>query len=71
MGFQFKKTRDEDNRFDICDIAVSVDSNDLSAEKLLDVFKQFMVAVGYHRNWVDAIHMDDVEPKSSYQVGAE
>lgn len=47
MGFKFIKTKDENNSFDLADVEVTVEANDLSGDQLTEIFKDFLRGCGY------------------------
>ena len=46
----FKKTPDKKNEFDNTTVQVTTISNDLTLPELLEVFEDFLKAVGYNLN---------------------
>lgn len=45
MKFEFKKTKDLDNRFDITDVSISGESDSLS--DIIESFEEFLRACGF------------------------
>lgn len=45
--YKFIKTKDSGNEYDVKDVCVRVDYDDITLDELLDAFKAFLLACGF------------------------
>ncbi len=50
MPMEFIKTRDRTNEFDLSDVRVSIDCNNIALTEAFEAFKNFLLACGYGIN---------------------
>jgi len=47
MAYKFIKTKDSNNEFDISDVVIEIESNELTIDDLLKEFQCFLMACGF------------------------
>ena len=61
MAYKFIKTKDENNKFELSDVELVIDHNDVTTTQLLSEFEMFLKGCGFHFDGVIMIVNEEEE----------
>jgi hypothetical protein len=66
MAYEFRKTRDKDNNFDVTSVTVLLEHNEHTLDEMLDAFSDFLKACGWSVDGtIEVVPPDEPEEETS------